>query len=155
MPADVTTERLLAAVGWEWVDVESLMEQLIPTVAPGKALRKYQIQAKNHKGTGNRPQLTEDEQIASGARQIVNDRIGSQVDGGRIELERDDTGRRRIRLRERREVADNRGCCPTCNRPFVKATVETPLPPSPKPRPKVIYPSFPQWDRNLHEGSSG
>lgn len=158
MPGDVTSDRLLAAVGWDWVEVESLMAQLIPTVAPGKALRMYQNRAAHNKGTGNRPQFTEDEQIESGARQIVNDRIGAQVDSGRLELQRDEEGKRRVRQRVRTEVADARGCCPSCNRPFPPATVEqAPPPPSQKQRHLgiVLRPGFPQWDRSLPEGSSG
>lgn len=158
MPADITTDRLLAAVTWEWQDVEDLMEQLIPTVPPGKALRKYQVAQENYRKQNPdvdprlaRP-LSEDEQIASGARTIVNDRIGAQVSSGRLEIERAD-GRRRVRFRERREVVDTRGHCRTCNRPFDLATEKTP--PVPSRRPKVVYPHFPQWNRQLDEGSSG
>lgn len=160
MPADVTAKRLLAAITWEWQDVEELMEQLIPTVSPGFALRKYQTIAEAYRKANpdadptKKRQLTEDEQIASGARQIVNDRLSAQVNGGRIEIERLDDGKRRVKFRERREVADERGCCPTCNRPFEQATAKTP--PVPSPSPKVVYPAFPQWAKQgLREGSSG
>lgn len=140
---DITGERLLEAVTWDWQDVEELRQQLIPTVAPGKALRTYQTRAKGNLGV--KP-LTEDEQIASGARQIVNDRIGSLIGSGRLEYDEDRT---RLRLAERR-VADRNGCCPTCYRPFVEATTELkPQPSSPKTeRPRVIYPSFPSWEAN-------
>lgn len=156
MPVDPTTERLVAAITWEWRDVEDLIEELIPTVAPGRALRKYQQIAKPNKGTGTRPPLTEDEQITSGARAIINNRLWSQQESGRVEVEtNEETGARRVRFRERVEIADDRGCCPACNRPFVQAT-EGPLPsPKPKPRPKILYPTFPKWDRTLDEGSNG
>jgi hypothetical protein len=48
MPADITTERLLGLATWEWQDVEELMQKLIPTVPPGKALRKYQMRAQGN-----------------------------------------------------------------------------------------------------------
>lgn len=143
MPADITTERLLAAVTWEWQKAEDLMELLIPTVAPGKAKRTYENRmGKYVKGNTARPQLTEDEQIASGARAIVNDRIGSQAESGRIEVKTED-GERWVRFRERREVANRQGCCPTCNRPFPSAPETKPQAPAPKTN--VRYPSFPQW----------
>lgn len=148
MPADITTERLLAALTWDWQDVEELMERLIPTVPPGKALRKYQVaqehyrKQKPHVDPRLARTLTEDEQIASGARTIVNDRIGQQAATGRIELE-GERGQRRIRFRERREVADQRGCCRTCNRPFPPATPTTPPVSSPT-QSKVVYATFPR-----------
>jgi hypothetical protein len=157
VPADITTERLLASVTWEWQDVEELMEQLIPTVNPGTALRRYKKLAAGNKGTGTRRPLTEMEQVVSGARQIINERISSQVDGGRLELERD--GRtRRVKFRERREVVTGHGACPKCNRPFEPATTEKkphPSPPKAAPRQKVVYPKFPQWEIPASERSSG
>jgi len=156
MRGDLTTDRLLAAVSLEWVDAEELMEPLMATVAPGKALRQYQNQRSRNKGTGTRPQLTEDEQIASGQRHIVNERIASQVASRRLEIERDSDGKRRVRLRERRELVSTGECCQTCNRPFPEATVEQkPQLPSPRLRPKILYPVFPQWGQTLRDGSSG
>lgn len=155
MPVDDTRERLLALVTWEWQDVEALIEQLVPAVAPGTALRTYdQRSGKHAKGTSGRAPLTEMEKIASGARSILNARIGSQIENGRLERRILEDGTRQVRFRERREVADARGCCPTCNRPFEKATA-TP-PPIPSPSSKVVYPAFPQWAKQgLREGSSG
>lgn len=159
MPADITTERLIAAATWEWQDVEALMEALIPTVAPGKALRTYQARTSRNKGTGTRPPFTEAEQIASGARTIVNARINAQIDSGRLEVDVSEDGRRRVRLRERRAVVNQQGACRTCNRPFPKATAEKPqllLPTPPRRSTKVVYPKFPQWQQpNTREGSSG
>lgn len=147
-PRDLIRERLLGLVTWEWQDVEVLMEQLIPIVHPGLALRTYENRQGQHvKGNTNRPKLTEDQKIASGARSIVNDRIGAQVESGRLELDKSGPdGKRRVRFKERRQVADSRGCCPTCNRPFGQAAVTTPRPSPLPPKSKVVYVAFPKWD---------
>ena len=143
---DITGERLLEYVTWDWQDVEQLRLRLIPTVAPGKALRTYLARTQNNKGI---KVMSEDEQIASGARAIVNDRIGSFVGSGRLEYNDD---RSKIRLAERKVVNKN-GCCPTCYRPFEEAT----MPQQPKassqvaPRPKVVYPTFPSWERHSQQ----
>jgi hypothetical protein len=160
VPADFTTDRLLALASWEWQDVDKLMELLLPTVPAGKATRTYAArQGRRSKGTGNRPPLTDLEKVRSGARAIVNDRIGSQVDGGRIELRRDEEGRRQIRFADRRRESTKPGTCPACGHdPFRNATMEAPPRPSPleqRPESKnVSYPRFPQWDRTLRPGSS-
>lgn len=134
---DITGERLIDYLSWEWQDAEELRQRLIPTVAPGKALRTYQARTKGNKGVRT---LTEDEQIVSGARAIVNDRIGSLVASGRIEYDEDRT---HIRLAERR-VVDRTGCCPTCYRPFPETTTEKPRPSSSDRN--VVYPVFPTWE---------
>lgn len=145
---DITGERFLELITWDWQDLEQIRQMLIPTVPPGKALRKYQSIASRNKGTGNRPQLTEDEQIASGARNIVNARINSQIDSGRAEY---DETRTHIRLAERR-IVNKEGCCPTCYRPFQEATTVSPRPTSQAtPRSKVVYPSFPSWEKNSQQ----
>lgn len=155
MPADDTTERLLATVGWDWMDVEDVMATLIPTIAPGKAKRTYQSRSGQHR-QGIKPELTEDEQIASGARSIITDRLGSQFSSGRLERRELDDGTRQVRQRIRAEVADDRGCCPTCNRPFPEATTKLPLASSPaKPKRQrvrtragvVVTRDVPQWRR--------
>lgn len=159
MPADFTTERLLALSSWDWQDVEELMELLIPTVPAGKAMRTYMSRVGKHvKGTGTRPPLSDLEKVRSGARAIVNDRIGSQVENGRIEVRRDDEGRRQIRFLDRRRESTKPGTCPTCGHdPFRTATTEPkPQPSPPKPRQnKVVYATFPQWNRPTAPAEGG
>lgn len=136
--SDITSERLLEYLSWDWQDVEELRQRLIPTVAPGKALRTYQSR---YKGKGPSP-LTEDEQIISGARAIVNDRINTVASSGRIEYDNDRT---RLRFTERR-VVDKTGCCPTCYRPFPETATEKPQPSSSDRN--VVYPTFPTWEEH-------
>lgn len=157
-PADIVREKLEAAVGWEWQEVEDLMELLIPMVPPGPAKRQYKQVNENYRR--NNPdaapaawkQLNEDEQIASGARTIVNARIGSMIESGKLEVEREGD-RRRVRLRVRTEVANTQGRCPTCNQHFPQATMKLPQPSSQNRQRQrrrngvVVTRDIPQWRR--------
>lgn len=144
---DITGEKLLEWLTWDWQDLEALKQRLIGTVPPGRALRSYQTRSRAQKGV--RP-LTEDEQIASGARAIVTDRISALISSGKIEWNDDRTLIRRVE----RRVVDKTGCCPTCQRPFSQAAEEK-LPPPPPPKSKVVYPSFPAWNREWDRKLSG
>lgn len=109
-------QRVLDKVTWEWQRVEDLIRDLIPAVPPGKALRTYQNGAKRHKGV--KPAKSEDEQIASGARQLLNARLGSHRDSGRITVETRD-GERWVKFNERRIAGFQPGdACPTCGGRF-------------------------------------
>lgn len=145
--SDITGEKLVEWATWDWQSVEELKQRLIDTVPPGKALRAYQTRSRAHKGI---KVLSEDEQIASGARAIVTDRVNALLQSKRLELNEDRT---RIRLAERR-VSDKTGCCPTCRRPFAEATEKMP-PPPPLPKSKVVYPVFPAWDAEWQRKLSG
>lgn len=153
MPADIITQRLLSTLSTDWTAMEELIEVLIPLVAPGKALRKYQmnLEAQRRRKPDTVSTLTEDEQIMSGARTIVYDRISGQSNSKRIEIEKLESGDKRVRLLVKADPET--GACPTCHRPFQQATEKSP--PLPSPKSKVVYPTFPQWSRNLDEGSSG
>lgn len=157
-PADIVREKLEAVVSWEWQDVEDLMEKLIPMVPPGRAKRQYEQVNENYRR--NNPdvapvaskQLTEDEQIVSGARTLVNARIGSMIESGKLEVEREGD-RRRVRLRVRTELADAQGRCPSCNQHFPPATTKLPQALSPDRQRQrrrngvVITRDVPQWRR--------
>lgn len=146
-------------VGDDWIDVEAIMEQLIPMVAPGKAKRRYQSRLKSARERNGQVHvespLSEDEQILSGARSIVNERILSNVSRGRFELLNED-GHRRLRLRPVTADEGN-GVCKECLRPFPNAaTTRKTSTSKPRTKSKVIYVTFPQWgDRNVGETSDG
>lgn len=136
MARDITSERLLETVTYDWQSAEELRQKMIETVPPGKALRTYQGR---YRGTGPSP-FTEDEQIASGARAIVHDRINALINSGRLEF---NENRTQIRMAERR-VMNKDGSCLTCHRPFRQAPTTQKT--SPSVLSNVVYPSFPSWD---------
>lgn len=153
MKPDMITDRLIERMTWDWQSAEDLIQEIIPMIPPGKAHRTYLGKNNVKTGTGSRP-LSEDEQIASGARTLINARLNTLMNSGRIELEtRANRFDRYVRFAERR-VVDKHGNCPTCYRPFIPASEAAP---APKRNTKVLYPSFPSWqkefDRKTVEGS--
>lgn len=147
MRTDITGERLIERLtDGEWHDTEEVRRALIPTVAPGKALRTYKRRSKPETMDPTRVP-DEDRQILSGARIIATDRINSLSKTGRIEFSED---RKQIRLVERRVVPE--GACPTCARPFPKPTPEQTKPVS-ETKPVVLYPDFPTWRERLQEAT--
>jgi hypothetical protein len=135
---DITTEKLLDRVTSEWRPLEPIVDDLIQTVAPGVAMRRY-LARTNRSEDSIRPPLTDQQQHDSGARSIISDRIQSQKKSGRIEV-KVEAGVRFVRL------VPN-GVCVECDRPFPNAAPgRKPRPTSrPAPRPTVVYPTFPQW----------
>lgn len=110
---DDVTVRVLALLRWDWIDVEGLITQVAATIPPGRALRHYQKTLGKHR-TGTKPELSEAQQIASGARGIINARLLSLRDNGVAEMETRDGGRsdRWIRRRERRRASQPAGGSP-------------------------------------------
>jgi len=139
----LTTKKALDMMSWEWTAYDDILEKLIRMVPPGKALRKYELRSKNTKGMR---QLSEDQKIYSGARDIARDSIQQHVVSGRAEVEVVN-GIKSIRFKERRATLTEGEACPTCHRPFEK-TPEKQATPAPKRQPRrriVVYPNFPQW----------
>ena len=100
---DEIGKRVLEKITWEWQRVDDIITALIYAVPPGKALRQYQ---KNAQSAGNKgiKVLTEDEQQQSGARTILNARLASHQNSGRIVIERRDN-ERWVKFNERRANA--------------------------------------------------
>ncbi len=117
----LTADRVLRLVTQEWQRTDDLMEQWIPLVPPGKALRKYALQAERNeadrqrridagsKPIARRPPPSEAEQAQMGARIIVNDILGSARDSQTIEMRVDDEHGRQVRLSAERRYAHH--CC--------------------------------------------
>lgn len=152
MPGDAIHEKLLAVLTPEWQEAEEVYAKIMPQVPPGKAMRTYKARSKSASSP-----LTEDEQIESGRRTIVTDRIGGST---RMEARVID-GKRMIRLKDRRAAQEvsHDGHCPTCGQgPFVPAPEEK-MPPPARPRKTiglVLRPDFPQWSETARAaGESG
>ena len=71
-----------------WTQTETLYHICIPLVPPGPAKRKYEIELKHSQkksGTSADSRLSIDEQIRSGAKTIVRERIKGLVKSGIVE----------------------------------------------------------------------
>lgn len=125
------TRRLLDTLSSEWQELEDVFDGLIPTVPPGKALRKYETLRARQKPTGvyQKSELTDEEKIRSGARAILNDSVATLKTGEYVDIE--GTGKhRRVRVRAAVQPGE---ACPTCGH------VQEPRPfsePSPKSSPR-------------------
>lgn len=108
------SEMLLAELTGEFRSVEEIFTDLIPKIPPGVAIRKYkQIHEKESQRVErqrersgvrietSRSLATQSEQIASGARAILNASITSLCRSGYCELHTDENGRQ-LRRKERR-----------------------------------------------------
>lgn len=95
---DVTGERALARLTFEWEDAVPIMDDLIGTVAPGVAMRYYA--AKTPRSEESISAVPEHVRVASGARRIVNERLGTLAKSGKIEIGHWD-GKRWLRLKPR------------------------------------------------------
>lgn len=89
-------------------NAEDVITGVSTKIASGRALRRYELRTKNLKGTSNRPPLTQEEQAASGRRDIINDALNTLKEGGYLTLEKKGD----VRC-VRRVMA-----CPECHRPF-------------------------------------
>jgi hypothetical protein len=152
---NVETSKLLDAVSWEWQPLEPILAEMAMHIPPGRGLRKYQQRRNSEqarKGTTAvaSKALSEDEQIASGARQLARSALHSQ--SRRIEVETVD-GVEMVRFINRRATAEltEGQPCPTCHHPFEIPTPKTlPRRESGKRKRtrggKVIRPVVPAWD---------
>lgn len=122
----------LELMTWDWQDREKLVQALIRKVPPGKALRKYEALTANREARV-KAELTEDEKIYSGARNLVTSSLGTLEATGRVEFDED---RQRVRLKERRasvlQAREAGDPCPACHRPFVTAPTSQMLAEGPK-----------------------
>lgn len=103
-PSTHQSRKLIELIGTDWVDIETVINNTIPVVAPGKALRTFQDNSKSPE------RFSEDEQIYRGARSIVRQSLNDFVRSGRFE--KDPTGKK-VKSRDK---------CPACERPFVKGS---------------------------------
>jgi hypothetical protein len=109
---DDLSKRFFDSVPWCWVDVEDLFADISPTIPPGKALRQYaRTKATASRNTDPsqlthpersvpRP-LTQDQQIRSGKRNMLNEIIDRLYTQGYIEKRKVD-GARQVRRKESR-----------------------------------------------------
>ncbi len=119
---NLLSQRVLALIGEDWLDVDDLMEQALPLVPPGKAQRVYaNMEEKNRKdreqrilegkktiATQPRPEAAERERI--GGRVIVNDILAALRNSKTIEMEVGLTRlERKIRLSDERRYSHH--CC--------------------------------------------
>jgi hypothetical protein len=105
----------------QWQPYDEIHARLAATVAPGKALRRYEkIEANReaHHGPRRGPGLSDDEKIASGRKAIAVDTINS-LKKRYVQIEEHD-GRRMLRRRDQPvPIADPRAApelpeCPRC-----------------------------------------
>lgn len=85
-----------------WWPFEEVMVKLGEQIAPGKALRRYEVRAANRmltRGPRVGPELSDEDKIASGRRTLANVTINS-LKKRYIDVRRDDNGSRFLRLRE-------------------------------------------------------
>jgi hypothetical protein len=109
------SQRFLDCMTWDWQPLSAVLAETVKVIPPGKALRKYQqskaASDRTRSGAGpTRPPLSEDEQIASGARSIARDRYNSFKQSGRIEIRVAD-GEEQVRFRSAVGAGEH---CPTC-----------------------------------------
>jgi hypothetical protein len=107
---DDTSKWVLPYITWDWQNVEDLYDVLIPKVAPGVALRAYRdsydrrpkpsVEDLTHPLKSIPRPLSQDRQIRSGARQILNEVLERLVKQGYIHKRKVD-GNRQVRLKER------------------------------------------------------
>lgn len=83
------TQRLLERTSWEWQEAEPILQEMMTLIAPGRALRKYDLNKansdKSKTGVGPDRPLTESEKIKSGARVFARSSFNQQKKSGRIE----------------------------------------------------------------------
>lgn len=85
----------------QWHPFREVADKLEATIAPGKALRRYDTRAANREtieGPRKGPELSEAEKIASGRRTLANVAINS-MKKRYVEIGVENDGRRMIRLR--------------------------------------------------------
>jgi hypothetical protein len=115
--------------------MEPIIQSLLMTVPPGKAMRTYENNAAAAKNKGVRT-LTDEEKQMSGARTIINARFKAQESSGRIVVDKRD-GERWVKFSERRVAGVKPGePCPTCGHPFGPA----PAIPSNLPENVIAFP---------------
>lgn len=121
MPADDPrmaehTAKLLSQMTWDWQPLEPMLDTAARVIPPGKALRRYQRNRTQHEKsrTGEGPTkapLSESEQIASGAKSLMTDALGT-LRNKFVEVERREDGRW-ARRKSQVAPADR---CPHCGR---------------------------------------
>lgn len=116
------SQRLLALVTDEWLDVEDFMDRAIPLVPPGQAKREYEAHRRRldadrtkREEAGmtmgpRKPEPSEAEGMRMGARAIVNSFIGDARDRRLVEVESlGSRFERRLRLSDERRYSHH--CC--------------------------------------------
>lgn len=101
-PASLEGKALLKLLDdGEWHPLDEITRALCATIAPGKALRRYEERESNrtkHRGERVTAELTDDEKIASGQRTLANVTINSYKKRY-VEIAEDDDGQRMVRKR--------------------------------------------------------
>lgn len=137
----ITTQKVLDETTAEWRPLEEVVGAAIPTVPPGKALRKYEGRPGGRKGVRL---LTEDEKIRSGARHFAMVAVRTLSHSNTIETAMID-GVHMIRRRNKQQLKDV-GVCPECHRPYDPPEVEpSPFATMRERRGTVIFP--PQFNK--------
>jgi hypothetical protein len=97
-------ELVVRTLSHEWILVETLIERLLDKIPPGKAKRRYEEvleaarRSRKHTGTGQpKPLVSEDRQIESGARSLIQRALHSARIAGTILVDVDENGARRAR----------------------------------------------------------
>jgi len=126
----------------QWHDRDEIVEALIPRVAPGKALRRYQAKyeqtRRRYAGSEPKPEKPLDYQIYSGARSIVSEALVNARKHGRAETEERD-GVTWIR---------SAAVCEACGGPLGKKAARRTAAPKPsQPLAIVLRPDPPQWSQ--------
>jgi hypothetical protein len=128
----------------QWHPVDEIMEKLEITIAPGKALRRYEARAasrESREGPRRGPELSEDEKIASGRRSLANESLNS-LRKRYIEVV-DTLEGRMVRLRPEGLSSDQ---------PRLASVTELPLAGRDEPEPDTVCDICGAWmfDSNMH-----